>query len=80
MNNTLCVSKFLLAFSYFFSNKTDGQTLDTGTNDYTYFGTEIIIYILKFNLYFYYLNMESSILSPPRAKHGTSNGDFLRYR
>ena len=41
MNNTLCVTIFLNIFINF-SNKTDGQTLDTDSHGCTYFGTEVV--------------------------------------
>ena len=38
MNGTLCVTTFSN-----FSNKMNGQTLDTDTNGCTYFGTEVVL-------------------------------------
>ena len=43
MNNTLCVTIFLKKLLNF-SNKTDGQTLDTDIHDCTYFWTEVVVY------------------------------------
>ena len=49
MNSNLCVTNFLIFFINF-SNKTDGQTLNTNIYGCTYFGTEVVHYKARFTV------------------------------